>query len=155
MIRALLSILVLTGASVSFAAVKCENIKLSCRVVYAAYDGAAEVETAETYFGNENWDEPSLENCAATTYFKRGNTSIRIYANKDLDSDIVSVSAMASQVEKIEINGQPMTKAEYSPTASAYASLGMIQNLGALSLPKAIPMGDSMVKSVYVGCTAK
>ena len=154
MIRAFVSVsvLLLTFASAAFAGENCEKLVMSCSATFHAYDGAAEVDRSEEVnFANEAWDEPSMANCAATVYLNRGNTTVRFYATKDLNSDIVTVSATASQLEE----GAAGRTAKYSNTASSYATLGMIQNMGSLSLPTPIMMGDSMVKTVYVGCKTK
>jgi hypothetical protein len=154
MIRALVSILVLTCASSAFAAETCENLALSCSAVYAAFDGPAESAKSESVnFANENSDEPSLANCAATVYLKKGDTTIRFHANKDLNSDIVTISAAASQIENKTVNGENVRSAQYSNTASSYATVGMIQNMGSLALPAYIDIAGSTGKTVYVGCS--
>lgn len=156
MIRAFVSVLVLVVSSAAFAGENCEQLKLSCTSVFRAFDGAAEVVKSEvSTFGDEHWDEPSLANCAATAYMKLDNTSVRVYVNKDLDSDLMAFSATASQVEHKTINGEGVTVAEYSNTTAAYASIGMIQFVGSLSLPKPAMVGSSMAKEVYVSCQTK
>lgn len=155
MIRAFVSVLVLTLSSVSFAGENCEQLNLSCTAVFRAFDGVAEVEKAEASFGDENWDEPSLKNCAATAYVEKGLTSVRFYASKDLETNLVSYTVMASQVEFKEINGQSVTVAEYSNVNKSVASIGMIQSVGSLALPKPVMLGNSMAKEVYVSCQTK
>jgi phosphoribosylaminoimidazole carboxylase (NCAIR synthetase) len=154
MIRAIVSVLVLTCASTAFAGENCEKLVVSCSAVYAAFDGPAESAKSDVVsFANENWDEPSMANCAATVYLNKGDTTIRFYANKDLNSDIVAISATASQIENKTVNGENVRSAQYSNTASSYATLGMIQNMGSLTLPTPIEMAGSTGKTVYVSCT--
>lgn len=155
MIRAFVSILVLAVSSAAFAGENCEQLNLSCTAVFRAFDGVAEVVKSEANFGDENWDEPSMANCAASAYMNKGNTSVRVYASKDLNSDLMAYSATASQVEHKTINGEGVTVAEYSNTTAAYASIGMIQFVGSLSLPKPVMLGNSMAKEVYVSCQTK
>ena len=62
---------------------------------------------------------------------------------------------MASQVEFKEINGQSVTVAEYSNVNKSVASIGMIQSVGSLALPKPVMLGNSMAKEVYVSCQTK
>lgn len=88
MIRALTTTFVLLLGSLSYAADECASITLECRATYRSYsaDSLDQWVTDSSSFGDENWAEPSLKNCASTLYFTKGDLSVRVHANKDLQS---------------------------------------------------------------------
>lgn len=149
MIRSLMTVLVLSMGSFSFAQAECDTkLKLTCEATYKAEYQAFETLTMSDSFADENWDEPSLANCAATVYFNTGDTSVRVYASKDLASDAVKAESVASQVE----NEGNIRKGFYSNTTSATSAVGGALNLGTLILPKPFANG---VSEVSVKCTVK
>src|SRR5437868_1168222 len=107
MIRFMMTVVALSFASISFASISfaqssCNTqLTLTCEATYKAEYQDMETLTGSSEFSDENWDEPSLANCAATVYFKTGTTSVRVYAQKDLYTNTVNADSNASQVEKI------------------------------------------------------
>jgi hypothetical protein len=149
MIRALVSILVLTCASSAFAAETCENLVLNCTALYQAYDGTAEVDNVVVNFADENPYEPSLKNCAARAYLPtRDATTIAVYAVKDLQSNVINYSAEANQI--IETPAGRGDKR--SETVRANATVGMDQPLGYVSLPAKVQIGSAYADSAHVRC---
>jgi hypothetical protein len=152
MIRAFVTTLVLLASSASFAANTCNTQQtLNCRAVYVAYDNTTDVLEAQANYADENAYEPSLSNCAATVYFKTGDTTVRVYASQDLATTLISYSAQAIQASTK--NGA--RSAEYSSVLKGEATPNISMNLGSLQLPNPIEIGTGIGKTVYVGCSAK
>lgn len=158
MIRALMTVVLLSAASISYASAECTQLTLICQAAYPGQNQATEILTRASSLADENWDEPSLENCASTVYFISENlpkTSIRIYALKNLRTAAVEFTASATQIDELVKNGQTYRDVQYSNTIMAGSVVGQTLNLGVLSLPKAIVKNQTVVNEVAVSCTVK
>ncbi len=159
MIRALMTVLVLSVGSIAFAAPECNtHLVLSCQATYLNQGKTLDTLTAADSFADENWDEPSLANCASTVYIAPTalpHTSVRIYASKDLSSNAVAVSTSASQYEDTVVDGVTYRSGGYSNTNEAAGTTGHVFNLGTLHLPKAAVKGQTVVTDISVICTVK
>jgi hypothetical protein len=154
MIRSMMTVLVLsTITSVSFAQETCNTkLSLTCEATYQTEYQALETLKASDSLADENWDEPSLANCAATVYLKTGNTSVRVHASKDLNNNTVTANSVASQIEDHMKNGQVVREGFNSNFASATSVVGGTLDLGTLKLARVLPNG---VSEVSVKCTVK
>lgn len=163
MIRNLIAAMVMVSAS-SFAFASqnaCDgNLVLSCEATAAGKGSGA----GAANFADENWDEPSLANCAATAYItieKSGPTEVagtvvRIYASKDLSSNRVDLTTTAIQIEDIvNSNGEITRNAYYSNTAEATTSVGGISKLDTLRLNKPVVLNGTPVSDLQVTCTVR
>lgn len=153
MIRFMMTLMVLSFASISFAQSTCDTkLTLTCEATYKAEYQDMETLTASSSLVDENWDEPSLANCAATVYFTTGATTVRVYATKELSNNTVTASASASHVEKIVIDGRSMTRADYSNFVSSKSVAGAAFDAGTLKLPRPLDNGTT---EVSVKCVVK
>nr|WP_295901880.1 hypothetical protein [uncultured Bdellovibrio sp.] len=156
MIRSLIALVAMSSvSSFAVAADVCEKLTLSCQATYLSQEGkVVQAAGALTAFEDEHWDEPSLKNCAATAYVvssEVAKTSVRIYADKDLSGNQVTLSAIASQTEDVVQDGQTYRYGYYSNTNEASSVVGATLNLGTLRLAK--PVGN--ITDVAVTCTVK
>jgi|GEM_PF-2480841 len=163
MIRSLIAAMVMVSAS-SFAFASqnaCDsNLVLSCEATSAGKGLAA----GAANFADENEDEPSLANCAATAYItieKSGPTEVagtvvRIYASKDLSSNRVDLTSTAIQIEDtVNSNGEITRNAYYSNTAEATTVVGGLSKLGTLRLNKSVVLNGTPISDLQVTCTVR
>lgn len=152
MIRSLMTALVLSIASVSFAQAACNTqLTLTCQATFKAEYQDMETQTASDQFADENWDEPSLANCASSVYVKTGNTSVRVYATVDT-AGTVDAQANATQIEDKVINGQKVREAFFSNIEKASSVTGAGFYFDTLKLAHPLSNG---VTDVSVKCLVK
>jgi hypothetical protein len=152
MIRSLMTALVLSIASVSFAQAACNTqLTLTCQATFKADYQDMETQTSSDLFADENWDEPSLANCASSVYVKTGNTSVRVYATIDT-AGTVGAQANATQIEDKVINGQKVRKASFSNIERASSVTGAVFYFDTLKLPRPL---DNGATDVTVKCIVK
>lgn len=152
MIRSLMTAMVLSIASTSFAQAACNTqLTLTCQATYKAEYQDMETLTVSDTFADEHWDEPSLANCASSVYFKTGNTSVRVYATADA-TGTVDADSSASQIEDKVINGQKVREAFFSNIEKASSVVGQGFYFNDLKLARPFANG---VTNVTVKCIVK
>ncbi len=117
---------------------ECPNLTLTCTVTKGAVQS-----TASDKLVDENWDEPSLKNCAATAYVQLEKTSdytgttIRMRAQKELSSDKVSYDVQGIHTfDTVREDGVVLRNANYSNTNTANSVVGSVTDLGNISINK-------------------
>lgn len=158
MIRAFVSVLVLTFASAAFANETCENLVLNCTAHYQSFDGTVKSVDAAAVFGDENTYEPSLANCAATLYFPelRGiqendgvfKTIVAVDAVKDLKKGLFTVSARAGQLKDTPAGRLSVTE-KWSPTEG---TIEMAHNPGSVTVKNPFEVFNEYGQTIILGC---
>jgi hypothetical protein len=132
-----------------------QNLTLVCQAHYLNSQNQIVLsKQAQSTFADENEDEPSLQNCAATVYMtgpEVKNTTVRIYAEKDLASQKLQISAGSSQLVNVVKDGQNTRNAYYSKTNQALSQVGQQTSLGVLVLPL---KANGNIARIYVSCNS-
>lgn len=154
--KSALIVLVSLLGSVSFAAECTAGLQLTCQADYYANGVKIASDIKTDALVDENWDEPSLANCAATAYFSLvPQTTVRVRAQKDLQSNSVAMDSVGVQTYEYKKDGQVYRDADYSNYISAQTTVGQVAQIGSIRLPKAITVGQSVVTDVAVSCVVK
>ncbi len=124
---------------------------LACQ---ATFTGASKKASAP--FENENWDEPSLANCAATAYFVAlggseavENTTIRVRAENAGELNAAAIQTLVSAK-----NGMKYRHADYSHGQFRQGSDGRFY-LDRLPLPHTVLVGGNLVHEISLECSVE
>ena len=147
---------ILVMSSLSFAGECNTPLKLTCQAIYQNNGSQLLAQANTDVFADEHWDEPSLKNCASTVYVTTpevSNTTVRVYAEKDLNSNVIAFNSSASIVIDKIVNGQKVRGGGYSNEVNARGVVGQIVTVGLLNLPKNLQ--TSTITDITVTCTVK
>lgn len=137
-------------SAVSQASSCSKKIQLTCRAQYLSQGKAVQTVTQSDAYADENWDEPSLANCASTLYFEGiQRTSIRVYSL--IEGQKVTASGDATQI----FGGRAGEKAFYGNGPGGKGVIGSSFSLGTIHLPYAMGAGAYSVSDVAITCIAR